>query len=228
MPDYSTDSGLLEHLQKQNQSIDQYKSEAGADSADITELNNDTNNMEAMMEYCPLVDEFKTTAYGMKRTLIRGNIGDSVGEMMTAPTFTPTAPLVAGIEKRSRERDGRWKRAKTMTEAAMLALDLVDTPNNLSPESVQPTIQVSGAQTGYLFTVNVSGRGNADMWDVLILRKGSSTWTYVKTATGKSIDVVVQPTTPGEAEQMQVRVQLKKNNANYGQPSAIVYVTINP
>ncbi len=228
MADYSTDSGLLEHIQKQKQSINQYKSEANADGDDITELINDADNMEAMMEFCPLTDEFKMTAYGLKRMLVRGNVGDSIGEMMTAPTFTPPAPLVAGIEKRSRERDGRWKRSKTMTEAAMLALDLVDTANNISPESIHPTIQVSGAQTGYLFSVTVTGRGLADMWDVLILRKGSNTWVNVKTATGKSIDVVVQPTTPGEAEQMQVRVQLKKNNANYGQPSAIVYVTINP
>lgn len=29
-------------------------------------------------------------------------------------------------------------------------------------------------------------------------------------------------------EQMQVRVQLRKNNQNYGQPLDIVYVTVNP
>jgi hypothetical protein len=39
---------------------------------------------------------------------------------------------------------------------------------------------------------------------------------------------VVTPTTPGESEQIQVRVQLKKNNQNYGQPSDMVYVTVNP
>jgi len=66
------------------------------------------------------------------------------------------------------------------------------------------------------------------MWDVLILKKGASGWQSVKTAVGKSVDVQITPNTPGEAEQIQVRVQLKKNNQNYGQPSDMVYVTVNP
>ena len=50
----------------------------------------------------------------------------------------------------------------------------------------------------------------------------------VKTASGKSIDVTIEPTAQGKPEQIQVRVQLKKNNADYGQPSDAVYVTVNP
>ena len=49
-----------------------------------------------------------------------------------------------------------------------------------------------------------------------------------KLANGKSADVSVTLTTPGQPEQVQVRVQLLKNNTNYGQLSDASYVTVNP
>jgi hypothetical protein len=100
--------------------------------------------------------------------------------------------------------------------------------DSLVEAEVKPQIETFAAQSGYQFSVVVSGRGNSDMWDVLILKKGAASWQSVKTAVGKSVDVQITPTTPGEAEQIQVRVQLKKNNQNYGQPSDMVYVTVNP
>ncbi len=36
------------------------------------------------------------------------------------------------------------------------------------------------------------------------------------------------PSTPGNPVQLQVYVQLRKNNENYGQPSEIGLVTVNP
>ena len=43
-----------------------------------------------------------------------------------------------------------------------------------------------------------------------------------------SVNVVITPTTPDKPKQLQVRVQLLKNNENYGQSSDIVSVTVNP
>jgi hypothetical protein len=49
------------------------------------------------------------------------------------------------------------------------------------------------------------------------------------TATGKSTDVVVGPTGEVPAPvQLQVRVQLRRSNQNYGEPSNIAQVTVNP
>jgi hypothetical protein len=45
---------------------------------------------------------------------------------------------------------------------------------------------------------------------------------------GKSCDVTLTPTTPGVPEKLQVVIQLKRNNENYGQPSDAVSVTVNP
>jgi hypothetical protein len=65
------------------------------------------------------------------------------------------------------------------------------------------------------------------MWDVYILRKGGS-WTKVDSASGKSADIHITSSVAGDAEQIQVRIQLRKNNADYGQPSDPAYVTVNP
>ena len=48
------------------------------------------------------------------------------------------------------------------------------------------------------------------------------------TGTGKALDITYSPTTPGSPVQLQVYVQLRKNNENYGQPSEIGLATVNP
>jgi hypothetical protein len=228
MPDYTSDAGLLSHLQKQNQTINEFKTQAGADADDVDSIEHDTANMEFAVELMPIATEFKESVSGVKRKLIRGEIGAPLGTIMAAPATVPPFALVAGIEKRSRERDQRFKRSKTMTEAALLGLDLVDTPGSISPGSVKPTVECFAAQSGYVFSVVIGNRGDSESADVLIRRAGSETVSVEKMFTGKSVDVTVAPTTPGQPEKLQVTIQLKKKNENYGQVSDAVSVTVNP
>ena len=61
-----------------------------------------------------------------------------------------------------------------------------------------------------------------------IRNTGTADWNNAGTFTGKSADLNV---TPGEAAvpiQIDVRVQLRKKNANYGQLSQTATVTVNP
>lgn len=97
----------------------------------------------------------------------------------------------------------------------------------ISPNLVKPDLQVFGAANNHHFSAVVSGRAESDMWDVYIMRKGGN-WEKHSTCTGKSADISVSLQSPGDAEQIQVYVQLRKNNADYGQPSDPVYVTLNP
>lgn len=93
---------------------------------------------------------------------------------------------------------------------------------------MKPTIELFPAVSNYHFSIVVSGRADATMWDVYILRKGG-VWTKVESASGKSADIHVAPINDdGNAEQIQVRVQLRKNNEDYGQVSDPAYVTLNP
>jgi len=100
-------------------------------------------------------------------------------------------------------------------------------PANIIPADVKPTLNLHAAEHGYEVSLVVGGRNGVTNWDVYITRKGGSR-TKLTNGEGKSCDIVVPPTTPGEAEQIQLDVQLRKSNANYGQPSNPVYVTINP
>lgn len=228
MPDYMSDAGLLAHLQIQKQNIGQFKSEAGADTEDMDAITQDCDNMQAIINFCTLADEYKTNAFGIKRTMIRGNIGEPVGTLMSPPSFAPPFPPVSAIEKRSRERDGRFKRSKTMTEAAMLGLDLFDESSNISPDTVKPTLEAFAAQTGYEAAIVVGNRAKSDMWKVLGRRMNSENWNMISSGTGKSADIQITPTTPGQPERIELKILLYKANEPYGQPSDPVYVTFNP
>jgi hypothetical protein len=191
-------------------------------------IQEDYANVDWILKFCPLAEEYKTTAFGIKRTFLREEIGKPLGTFMDAPDASPPSALKAGVEARSRERDQRFLRSTTMTEAARLALDLVDAPSNISPDTVKPTVEAFPVAGNYEFAAVVANRGKSDMIDVQARRKGSENWAVVKSGTGKSINVTITPTTPGQAEQLQIRVQLKRKNQNYGQPSDPVYVTVNP
>lgn len=229
MPNYNSDAGLLEHLRLQSLKIDEFKADAGADGDDISSIKNDYQNMKAITEFCPLADEYKTGAFAIKRALIRGEIGEAVGTLMTAPVFTPPFDLVSGIEKRSRERDGRFKRSKTITQAALDALDLADAAGEGVGESaVEPTVEAFAAASGYEAAVVITNREKSDMWKILGRRKNSEDWTELTTGTGKSGNLQITPTTAGQPEQLEIVVRLYKNNQPYGQRSEPTYLTFNP
>src|SRR5690606_19027189 len=136
-------------------------------------------------------------------------------------------PANAGAYQRFMERGKRWKTSPGWTPEIGTALGYDAAPPKPSPDSVKPEIKVFAASSGYHFSIVVSDRGEANMWGIYILRK-AGVWTKIDSASGKSADVHVTPSTPGDAEQLQVRVQLRKNNEDYGQVSDPAYVTINP
>lgn len=226
---YRSDSRFLQHLQTQKANITQYKSEVGASTADMDEITQDADAFDWLIEICNLANEFKETAFGIKGRFFSTKVEPPAGAFMNAPATTPPVPIIAGAIKRSRERDQRFLRSQTITEAAKIALDLIgDSPDNIAPESVKPVITVAAAVGGYEFGIIVSNRHKADMWNVLVQRAGSGKWEFVQSGTGKVGTIKVTPTENGKAEQILVRVQLRKSNADYGVPSDPAYVTINP
>lgn len=226
---YKTEPRFLRHLQMQKANAEQFATEIGATAADIIEITNDANVFGFLIEICNLADGFKSTAFGIKRRFFSAKVDPPAGEFVAAPPVTPPAEIIAGAVKRSRERDQRFLHSKTMTEAAMIALDLVgEDSDDISPDAVQPTAECHAAVSGYEFACVIGKRQKADMYDVEIQRAGSTKWEIVKSGTGKSVNVVVTPTADGKAEQILVRVQLRKGNEKYGVPSNPTYVTVNP
>ncbi|MBX7054165.1 MAG: hypothetical protein K1X36_04340 [Pyrinomonadaceae bacterium] len=168
-------------------------------------------------------------------------VADFLRELTEAPIGSPqpvfpsesfTAPpqgVAAGIFQRLDELRTLIMAQPNYTEAMGTAMGIETTKSTpISPPSVKPTIVAEAASTGYHFSVIAGNRQEADQWRVMVLRKGAAGWVNAETATGKSVDVHLTPQVPGEPEQIQVRIQLRKNNEDYGQPSDIVYVTINP
>lgn len=156
------------------------------------------------------------------------------------PTLDPPAPITwtlpagkpdeipPGLEKFIRDirREVVGLTNYSKADGAALGFESAAAPKP-DPMLVKPEIKVFGAASGYHFSVVVSNRGDSNMWDVYIQRKGGG-WAKIDSASGKSADIHVTPLADGDPEQLQVRVQLRKANADYGQVSDPAYVTVNP
>ena len=225
---YRSENRFLQHLQTQNENITVYQAEVGATAGDIASIGSDTDNMEFLMELCNLADDFKKTTFGIKAEFYSSAEEVPAGAFAPAPATVPPSPIMAGAIRRSRERDQRFLHATNISQAAKIALDLVgEVPAPLTPEEIKPSIEVFAAQTGYVFSVVTSDRADSDSWTVSVQPKDGD-WSQAGTFTGKSADVTYSPGTPGQPVLLNVRVQLKKKNTNYGQLSDIVQVTVNP
>jgi hypothetical protein len=164
-----------------------------------------------------------------RRIITEGAIGEPTPDIPGVPAFVLPAAVETGIFQRLIELRTQIMAADGYTDeiGALLGI-LPQSPAPVSPTDVKLGISVHTAMTGYVFTVIASNRENADSWDIYALRKGATGWEKIGTATGKSIDLIWIPTTPGLAEQFQCRIQGRKNNQNYGQPSDPTFVTANP
>ena len=218
---------IVGKLTVQNANIGTYKSQVEATADEIADIINDLSNLEYADDYSDVVDENKKTCTQIKQALFNGdeNIPIPVYPTFTQGTLPNTAK--AGAYQRYIERGKRWKTANGWTDEIGTALGYGGSSPKPDPATVKPTIEVTAAASNAHFSVVVSGRGEANMWDVYILRKGGN-WTKVETCSGKSGDVHITLASPGDAEQLQVRVQLRKNNEDYGQVSDPAYVTVNP
>ena len=218
---------LVAKLTVQAANIPTYKSAVDASTTEMDDITNDLANLEYAGDYSDVVDENKKTCTQIKQALFNGdeNIPIPVYPPFTAGTLPNTAK--AGAYQRFIERGKRWKTAPGWTDEIGTALGYDGPAPKPVPGTVKPTIQAFAAASNSHFSLVVSNRGEATMWDVYILRKGGN-WTKIETASGKSADIHVTLTVPGDAEQIQVRVQLRKSNEDYGQVSDPVYVTLNP
>lgn len=226
---YESEARLLQHLQAQKANIAQYKTEAGADNTDVQSIADDADNLQWIIEYCNLANEYKLTAFEIKRGFLYGTENNEpLGAFVNAPAATPPATLAADLIDRCRERDQRFLRSKTMTAAARAALDLDGDDSDDAVEEVKPAIRAGAKLNGYQFDVEVSNRQKSNMYTVQIRRDAQTNWTDAKSATAKETVVQIQPLEQGKSERIEIRVQLYKNDEPYGVASDGVYLTVNP
>jgi hypothetical protein len=103
-------------------------------------------------------------------------------------------------------------------------------PEEEAPDlgTFKPTLKADAAQQGgFALGVTIGNRGKSDQWVLSAALVGSTAWQQLGTFTGKTANAA-WPGTGNDPITIQLRVQLRRDNANYGQPSDIVLVTVIP
>ena len=214
-------------LQKSN--LATYQLEVGATAADLIDVPAQRTALVYIEDYAETIDANKKAVFQIKQAIYNGDTDEALAPMPVFPAGALPAGAVSGILTITLERNKRFKLGPGYNKEIGIALGIDgEAPLAPIPGDITPTIEVFPAQTGYVFSIVVGNRAASDMWEVQILRKGSSTWETITSATGKSADITITPTDPGDPEQIQVRVQLKKANQPYGLLSDPAYVTVNP
>jgi hypothetical protein len=222
---------LIQVLTLQKANLTTYQTQVGATLADITEVTNELNNLNAMTIFCQQVDAYKKETFGMKDTMWRGELATPIVAFPAALVPPTLTAALAGALQRTLDRNRRFKAAPGYTHDIGVALGIESSDDVIGVDVTPPIVDVFPSESGYLFSVVVTGRGQSDAWDLLARPAGSNTWKTLGYGTSKSKDFTYNPgPTAGEGVpiQLSLRVQLKKKDGNLGNPSDIVLATVNP
>ena len=220
---------FIEVLTLQKANLTTYLAAVSCTAADVTAVTNRLNNINALITYCAQLDAAKQQAFELKDLLVWGETGLPIPALVAVPAAPVlTAPASGGM-KDQRKLNARIKAGPSYTDPIGDALGVG--PGEVAvPIPQPPTVDVFAAEAGMVFSVVVSGRTGSDQWELLVRPVGGGAWTSMGSRTTKSGDFTYNPgpTAGDNPVQLEVRVQLKKNDANYGPPSAIHQVTVNP
>ena len=201
----------------------------GFDADDITAVRNDNQVMQFLADVFTQAKAFDDAARQYRKIITEDDTGKPTPEFPANPAFALPVVVPTGIYERLDKLVDRIKVTPNYTDETGALLGIIPTQEGDVPElDVKPTIKAFSAAMGHHFSLVVEGREKATTWNALIKRDGSDKWELAKTASGKSVDITVELIAAGKPEQIQVIVQLQKSNADYGQPSDPVYVTLNP
>ena len=213
-------------LQKAN--LVTYKNEVGATGDDIDAVTFGADNLQYMKDYFDLAEADKKVVAKIKRAIYDGDPNEPVTTFGGFPAFAPPHPLVAGLEALAQKRNRRFKAADGYTLEIGIALGIEGDSQSITPDTVKPDFEAFPAQMDYESALVISNRGKSDMWKALGQKANATKWSELTSGTGKSGNVSIEPTTPGQPERILMMIQLYKNNEPYGQPSDPKYVTFNP
>ena len=227
---FNTFDKLIAVLSTMSANISTYQTQVGATAADITFISAALANLNYLRSYCDDVDAAKRGVFQIKDTAYRGAITETVPPF---PAFTAGASpttLQAGYLELVNNLIRRFKLGPGYNHDIGVALgfETSDPTPPVDPATLKPTLEAFPAQTDYVASFVVSNRGDSNMWELQASPAASMNWSVVGMATGKSADFTFTPTTPGQPQQFQVRVQLKRNNRDYGLLSDVIYMTVSP
>lgn len=201
----------------------------GFAQAELDRIKDDNTMVQFLATSAVSVSAFASGVVGFRRDYLTTPNGSPNPSTPTGGAFTPPGVSSAGIwDRLNHDIDkARASLAFTSEVGALLGINPIEsTPT--APGDVKPTGKLDAAMHGYLFSTVVAGREEADQWQVWVRKAGTTEWMLAATATGKSVDVTFDPGAETGPIALEVYIQLRKGNANYGQPSDIGLVTVNP
>lgn len=215
-------------MQNQNDKAQAEGLNYGLTQANLDQIKDDNNMIQFLATGFVSIDTFGKSWTAFRNGIMTQPIGSPAFEYpdplaLNGPVIPPTGIFQRIIEYRDVVRSSL---NYTIQVGESWGYEPV-APQPFNPNDVKPTIKTFEAEHNYHFSIVVAGRAEAVMWDVYIMRKGGE-WTKHGSYQGKSADITITPTIPGDPERLQVYIQLRKNNADYGQPSDPAYVTLNP
>ena len=219
---------LLAMLLLQDANLPTYQTEVGATAADITAVNQESAVLQYLLDYLDLIDADKKTVTKIKQTAYNGEMDEKETPFPVFPAAASPFAVVAGCLERASKRNRRFKAADGYTTDIGVALGIDGDTAPDAPETVTPTLEAFPAQSGYEAAIVISNRGNSSMWKLLGRRMNAESWKELTSGTGKSGNVEITPTTAGNPERIELKIQLYKSNEPYGQPSNPIYATFNP
>lgn len=203
----------------------------GLTVGDVTQIGEDNLMMQFLADSAVTLETYSEAVTQFRNIITAGDIGD------TAPLFpadltigagAPVIPPVGIFERLSNVYRPRIMASAAYTdEQGALYGIIASGPEPPDPGTVKPELETFPGVTGSMFSVVVKNRGQADQCQIYAAEAGTTSWQVIGSLTGKSADLTY-PNATGKPVQLQVRVQLRKGNANYGQPSDIVMTTVNP
>jgi len=224
-------------LQERAAHYENFNSQAQATGAslgltidDLTQINEDNTMMQWLATNAVTFENFNESMTQFRNIVTTGDIGDTPPPFpaFPSPGIPLISPVVGIFERVSEVYRPRIMASAAYTDEQGALYGIIGVgPEPPDPSTVEPTLKTFPAANGNMFSAVVTGRVQSDQWQIFYAEVGTTTWTLAGTFTGKSGDITI-PNATGKPVQLQVYIQLRKGNANYGQPSAIILTTVNP
>lgn len=197
----------------------------GVTTGEVTMVQNDAAVMKALPLIIEQIDTYKESIRKYRIAITENPPGSTHSAFPEPPAITAPPIIPNGIFKRISDMRDRIMLSENYTDIIGATLGILS--DNPAPPELKPVIKVTAQFSGYKFDVVTSKQG-MQAFKVLIRRMDSEAWQEAAFGTTSPLVVTVAPHTPGQAERIQVCVQLIDKNQPVGIPSAVEYVTINP
>ena len=224
-----TPEKLLEALTVEAANMDTYKTEISFGAAELTESQQDRDNLAVTIDNADIADEGKKAVIKKKNDCYEG---DPNQDLAPNPTFAlaelPFPNVKAGALSRYQNRKARAKLASGYTKQIGLAMGYEDAPADpISPETLVAALKASDLG-GYKYKVVYQKQGQSGML-VQQRNKGTEKWAKEFVLLESPAECAVDaPETEGALVQIEIRGRLLKGNQHVGQWSQIYPLTVNP